>query len=122
MFRRAHAKFKRILQLHCLAYTINPKHLNSGQKIVEIAAYMTAGILNEGYSSVLSTMQLLDLKIGQQCKMLADNVDAQRIERKNRRASFSSKEARAARRLEQLHQNEFNEEAEGLLYGAGIAD
>ena len=83
---------------------------------------MAAGRFNEGYSSVLSTMQLLDLKIGQQCKMLADNVDAERIERENRRASFSSKEARTACRLEQLHQNEFNEEAEGLLYAAGIAD
>ena len=83
---------------------------------------MAAGMFNEGYSSVLSTMQLLDLKIGQQCKMLADNVDAQWIERKNRQASFSSKEARPARRLEQLHQNEFNEEAESLLYESGIAD
>ena len=53
--------------------------------------------------------------------MLADNVDAQRIKRENRRASFSSKEDRTARRLEQLHQNEFNEKAEGLLYEAGTA-
>ena len=46
-------------------WRINPKHLNSGQKIVEIATYMAAGMFNEGYSSVLSTMQLLDLKIAQ---------------------------------------------------------
>ena len=54
--------------------------------------------------------------------MFADNVDKQRIERENRRASLSSKEARTARRLEQLHQNEYYEEAEGLLYVAGIAE
>ena len=29
-----------------------PKHLNSGHKIVEIAAYMAAGIFNEGYTAV----------------------------------------------------------------------
>ena len=40
-------------------WRINPKHLNSGQEIVEIAAYMATGMFNEGYSSVLSTMQLL---------------------------------------------------------------
>ena len=54
--------------------------------------------------------------------MFADNVDKQRIERENRRASLSSKEAQTARRLEQSHQNEYYEEAEGLLYGAGIAE
>ncbi|XP_058808181.1 uncharacterized protein LOC131673856 [Phymastichus coffea] len=102
-------------------WRITPKHLNSGQKIVEIAAYMAAGMFNEGYSAVLQTMQLLNLKIGQQCKMFADNVDIQRIERERRRSSLSSKEARTARKLEQLQQNEFHEEAEGLLYGAGIA-
>lgn len=83
---------------------------------------MAAGMFNEGYSSVLNTMQLCGLKIGQACKIFADNVDAQRITKGNERASFSSKEARTARRLEQLHQNEFFEEPEGLLYGAGIAD
>ncbi|EFN61336.1 hypothetical protein EAG_00043, partial [Camponotus floridanus] len=45
-------------------WRMSPKHLNSGRKIVEIAAYMAAGMFNEGYSAVLSTMQLLDLKIG----------------------------------------------------------
>jgi len=103
-------------------WCMSPKHLHSGRKIIEISAYMAAGMFNEGYSAVLSTMQLLDLKIGQLCKMLADNVDAQRIERENRRTSLSSKEALTAHRLEQLHQNELFEEVEGLLYGAGIAD
>jgi len=103
-------------------WRMNPKHLHSGQKVVEIAAYMAAEMFNEGYSAVLTTMQLLNLNIGQQCKMFADNIDAQRIERENRRQSFSSKEARTARRFEQMHQNEFFEEAEGLLYGPGIAD
>ena len=103
-------------------WRMSPKHLNSGQKIVEIAAYLAAGMFNEGYAAVLNTMQLLEIKIGQICKMYADKVDENRIERENRRTSFSSKEARTARRLEQLHQNEFYEQAEGLLYGAGIAD
>ena len=99
-----------------------PKHLHSDLKIIEIASYLAAGMFNEGYSATLTTMQQLKLKIDQQWKMFADNVDKQRIERENRRASLSSKEARTARRLKQLHQNEYYEEAEGLLYGAGIAE
>lgn len=105
-----------------IVWRLNPKHVNSGYKIVEIAANMAAGIFNEGYSAVLSTMQLLDIVIGQQCKNFADTVDAERITRENRRASLSSKEARTARRSESLRQNEFFEEEEGLLYGPGIAD
>ena len=98
------------------------KHLHSGLKIVEIASHLAAGMFNESYSAILTTMEQLQLKIGQQCKMFADNVDKQHlIERENRRATLSSKEAQTARRLEQLHQNEYYEEAEGLLYGAGIA-
>ena len=99
-----------------------PKHLHSDLKIVEIASYLAADMFNEGYSAILTTMQQLQLKIGQQFKMFADNVDKQRIERENRRASLSIKEARTARRVEQLHQNEYYEEAEGLRYGAGIAE
>ena len=105
-----------------IVWRLNPKHVNSGFKIVEIAANMATGIFNEGYSAVLSTMQLLDIVIGQQCKNFADTVDAERITRENRRASLSSKEARTARKSESLRQNEFFEEEEGLLYGPGIAD
>ncbi|XP_018371342.1 PREDICTED: uncharacterized protein LOC108766507 isoform X1 [Trachymyrmex cornetzi] len=94
----------------------------SGYIDSKIAAYMAAGIFNEGYLSILMTMQLLDLRIGQQCKLFADTTDESRIERQNARQSLSSKEARTARRAEQIHLHEYYEEAEGLLYGAGIAD
>lgn len=103
-------------------WRLNPKHLHCGKKIVELSAFLAAGIFNEGYSAILCTMQLLNLKIGQQCKIFADNIDAERIKRANRRQSLSRKEARTARRLEQMHQNEFFEEAESVIYEAGIAD
>ncbi|XP_032676769.1 uncharacterized protein LOC116846694 [Odontomachus brunneus] len=103
-------------------WRLNPKHLHSGKKIVELSAYIAAGMFNEGYSSVLMIMQLLGLKIGQQCKMFADNVDNRRIARQDKRHSLNSKEARTARRMEKMHANELYEEEEGLMYGAGIAD
>ena len=99
-----------------------PKHLNSGSKIVQIATYIAAGLFNEGYAAILSMMQLLEINIGQQCKVFADNYDAQRVMREERRGQSRTKEARAARRLELIEQNQFYEEAEGLLYGPGIAN
>lgn len=85
-------------------WLIISKHLNSGQKIVEIAAYTTAGMFNEGYSAILSVMQLLNLNIDQQCKMFTDIADTRRIEGENKRQAFSRKEAHTARRLHQMHQ------------------
>ncbi|XP_058791035.1 uncharacterized protein LOC131664163 [Phymastichus coffea] len=105
-----------------IVWRLSPKHLNSGYKIVEIAAYMAAGMFNESYSAVLSTMQHLNIIVGQQCKNFADAADAERVIRENRRTSLSSKEARTARKLDTLSQNEFFEEEEGSMYGPGIAD
>lgn len=82
---------------------------------------MTSGTSKEDYSAVLCTMQLLNIIIGQRCKNFADGVNARRITRKNRRPSSSTKEARTARILETLNQNELFEEEERLLYGSGVA-
>ncbi|XP_046145882.1 uncharacterized protein LOC123989223 [Osmia bicornis bicornis] len=103
-------------------WRMTPKHLNSGHQIIEIAAYMAAGMFSEGYATILITMQLLHLNIGQQCKIFADTADAQRLARQAMRQTHSSKEARIARRIQQMQQNQFFEQAEGLLYGTGIAD
>ncbi|XP_053995806.1 uncharacterized protein LOC128885665 [Hylaeus anthracinus] len=103
-------------------WRLAPKHLNSGLKMIEIAAFIAASIFNEGYSSILRIMNALQINVGQQSKFFADTHDAQRISRQERRRSSSTKEARTACRLVQMQQNEFHEEAEGLLYGPGIAD
>lgn len=89
---------------------------------MELTAYLAAEMFNEGHSAILMVMNLLQIKIGQQCKIFADNANERRVRRQNNRYSFSSKEARTARRLENMNTNELYEEEEGILYGAGIAD
>ena len=79
-------------------WCMNPKHLNSGKKIVDIATFLATGIFNEGYTSVLTTMELLDLRIGQQCKAFVDQADKQRVERVDQRYSTSTKEARSVKK------------------------
>ncbi|CAK9816232.1 hypothetical protein ANTPLA_LOCUS8931 [Anthophora plagiata] len=99
-----------------------PKHLNSGLKIVEIGAFIASSIFNEGYFSILKVMQELQLIIGKEAMDYAEETNQRRIQRQERRSSLSTKEARKARRDQLAEQNEYFEEAEGLLYGAGIAD
>ncbi|XP_076221633.1 uncharacterized protein LOC116431900 [Nomia melanderi] len=99
-----------------------PKHLHSGIKIIEIAAYLAAGLFSEGYASVLRTMSALNIVIRKQTKTYADKIDEQRIIQQERRTSLITKEARKARREQRMEGNQLYEETEGILYGAGIAD
>lgn len=101
---------------------IVPKHLYSGKKIIEIATFMSAGVFNEGYYVILKMMELLEIKLGEQCRFFANSYDAQRLRRQERRSLSNTREARMLRKQEQLANNELFEEVEGLLYAPGIAD
>ncbi|XP_052758504.1 uncharacterized protein LOC128202373 [Galleria mellonella] len=103
-------------------WRLSPKHLHSGLKVVEISAYIAAGIFNEGYTSVLRIMNLLNLNIGTYAKIFADSTDEERITRQNRKSLSETKDARSARRQHQIDENQLFEEEEGLLYGPGIAN
>ncbi|KYN00045.1 hypothetical protein ALC62_09190 [Cyphomyrmex costatus] len=105
-----------------IVWRLAPKHLHSGAKIVNIAAFISASIFNEGYNAILMMMNELQIVIGQQANNFANSYDEKRVTRQDRRSMQSSKNARTARRMEQMAQNEFYEEAEGLLYAPGIAD
>lgn len=54
-------------------WRITPKHLNSGIQIVDIAAHIAGVMFNWDWS--LKTMQLLDLKIGNQCNNFPKGAD-----------------------------------------------
>lgn len=103
-------------------WRLSPKHLHSGLKIVDISAYIAAGIFNEGFSSVLRIMNLLNLTIGTYAKVFAHNTDEARISRQDRKSLSETKDARTARKQQQIEENQLFEEEEGLLYGPGIAD
>jgi len=79
---------------NAIVWRLTPKHLNCGKKIIEIAAFLAAGMFNEGFSSVLQTMQHLNMVTGQQSKGFADNDDKRRIEQQERRSLDATKEAR----------------------------
>ncbi|XP_044580501.1 uncharacterized protein LOC123262383 [Cotesia glomerata] len=99
-----------------------PKHLHSGLKTIEIAAYLAACLFNEGSSSILLVMNELGLIFRNNSFNHAQQSDSQRVTRQNRRSSLDSKEARKARKEKLQAQNEAYEAEEGLQYGAGIAD
>lgn len=98
-------------------WRLTPKHLHAGLKIIEIA-----GTFNKGYNSILRIVKKLEITIGKQAIIYATQVDECRVQRQEQRSYLSTKEARKARKEQLAEQNEFYEEAEGLMCGAGIAD
>ncbi|XP_048511178.1 uncharacterized protein LOC125500959 [Athalia rosae] len=67
-------------------------------------------------------METMGCTIGPIAADFAAKHKAERIKTADRRSSLDSKEARTARRTEISAENEEFEEAEGVLYGPGIAD
>ena len=67
-------------------------------------------------------MDVLEIKIGPQCKPYADSYDAEHINRQERASLRGAKEARAARIMNQIQEQQFFQEPEGSLYSPRIAD
>lgn len=103
-------------------WSMAPKHIFCGKKIVEIACQTAACIFNEGFHPVLKILEVMGVKIGPIAAQFAADCDRTRIRVANRRSTDASKEARTKRRQAILDENEHYEEDEGIMYGAGIAD
>lgn len=99
-----------------------PKHIFVGKKVVEIATNCALCIFNEGFKPLLKIMEVMGVTVGQAAAALAEQKDNARILAANNRTSDASKERRTQIREEKIRENEFFEEAEGILYGPGIAD
>ncbi|CAH2105036.1 unnamed protein product [Euphydryas editha] len=103
-------------------WSMAPKHIFCGKKIVKIACQTAACIFNEGFHPVLKILEVMGVKIGSIAAQLAADCDRTRIRVANRRSTEAYKEARTKRRQAILDENEHYEEDVGIMYGAGIAD
>lgn len=105
-----------------LVWKISPKVLPAGSKTVEMAAYIAAGIFNEGTAALLYYMNAMGVSLGSNAHSYTDKEDAQRIKISDLRSHESTREGRMARRQHQIELLEAANDANGLLYGPGIDD
>ena len=103
-------------------WRIAPKHIFCMGKTIELAAFLSAIIFNEGWTPVLRLMEVMGVVIGPQAKTAADARDHVHVRKAEVVHTAASKQGRLSRRMERSAQNEFFEEEEGGLYGPGIAD
>lgn len=108
--------------LNSCIWSLAPKHLHSGKTIVEIATYLAIIIFNEGYQGVLETMSVMGINVGRRARTCASRLDAERVDRSERRVSDVVKRARIEQRENQAAQRELLQDQEGEVYGPGIED
>lgn len=65
--------------LNACIWHLAPKHLHCGSKMVEIATFLSSGIFNEGYYTVLKVMNIMGIRVGPACKAVADAMNNQRL-------------------------------------------
>ena len=98
------------------------EHLHFGIRTVKIANYTANTLFNDVYASVLKIMDGLEIRIRPQCKQYADSYEAKSIERQDRTSLNGAKDARVARVMNLIQEQEFSEESEDSMYGLRNAD
>ena len=93
------------------------RHWHCGMKSVKISADIAASVFIEGLLAILFMMQILDLQVGQICKLTIDCHDKQRLSQQARATFEETKEARIAARMQRIEKEQFLVESEGLMYG-----
>ncbi|CAH2100789.1 unnamed protein product [Euphydryas editha] len=105
-----------------LLWHFSPKHLHNGFKTIELSNNFATAIFNDGYSSILKIFNVMGVIVGPAARDFAALKDDTRIRIADHRQRASSKEGRSSRRKASSAEQALFEEAEGELYGPGIAD
>lgn len=107
---------------NAVLWRLAPKHQFCTAKTIELSAFLSAIMFNEGYSPLLRLMEVMGIVVGPHALAAANARDDVRVRKAERAHTAASKEGRLSRRMDRSNQDEFFEEVEGGLYGPGIAD
>ncbi|XP_039302711.1 uncharacterized protein LOC120357099 [Solenopsis invicta] len=105
-----------------LIWKISSKILPGGLIPIEIAAYVSACVFNEGSKALLQIMQAMGVSTGPNAHAFVADEDEGRVTIAERCAQENTQEARKHRRQKKIDALEVASAAEGLLYGPGIDD
>lgn len=96
-----------------------PKTIGCGLKVAEIAANLATCVFNDGHQSFGTILHKLDLKIDKDLCVNLKNIDQRRITAAEKKASAASFEARRAKRMKLMVENEKHLKDEGVVYAKG---
>lgn len=105
----------------CL-WQLAPKHLYCGKSVLEIASWISACVFNEGSVTLLMILKALGVRVGRLSMQYCNQTDHFRKKQSARRSTECSKAGRIDKKKKDQAKFDEQEEAEGPLYGPGIAD
>ncbi|KAL7290650.1 hypothetical protein TKK_0015411 [Trichogramma kaykai] len=103
-------------------WALAPKTMTSGKTVPDMATNIAVSIYNDGFSTIMSILEVMGMKIRPNSYNFCLEVDAKRIEKAENSLSEAVKEARIMSRSTRKNKMDENFNLEGQLYGAGIAD
>ena len=86
-------------------------------KVSKFFAYIAASVFIEGLLAILFMMPILDLQVGQICKLTIDCHDKQRLSQQARATFEETKEAQIVARMQRIEKEQFLVGSEGLMFG-----
>lgn len=102
-----------------LLWTYCPKVIGCGREVVEIGANLATSVFNEGTQIYVSVLERCELSISKKICLDVKERDNLRIKTAEKRALASSYQARKAKRMKKLQENEVILQKEGISYSPG---
>lgn len=96
-----------------------PKKKNHGLKTVETAVAVAVAVFNDGCTSLMAILRMMDIYPGQFCRKFCEDADLVRKKNAQRQTLLASKALRQARRRRRLGADEKDAERESHPYLAG---
>lgn len=93
-----------------------------GKLILDVATDIAVCNFNDGLTSLMQIMQVLNLTVGHNCFHFCAETDAHRINDAERSLTDAAKEARKGLKTTRKAVDEANDDLEEQFYGAGNAD
>lgn len=103
-------------------WAMAPKSSSSGKHVLDTAVFIAVGIYNDGLSSIMRLMQDLGMKIGSNCFNFCMETDERRKKLSERSLTDAAKKARLSLKSTRKEEEQANNDLDGQMYGAGIAD
>lgn len=105
--------------LNAIMWSIAPKTSLSGKILVDIAADIAVCKFNDGFTSIMEIMQVLNLSMSYNYYNFYTEADAKRVKAAKRSMSDA---AQGLSKTSRKEEEDANIDLEGQLYGAGIAE
>ncbi|KYN05834.1 hypothetical protein ALC62_03230 [Cyphomyrmex costatus] len=105
-----------------VVWSIAPKTVSSGKGILDVATNIAVITFNDGLCGIMNIMDVIGITVSRQCFDFCVADDSRRIKAAERSMTEAAKTGRRDAKSQKKELEKLDVDAEGQLYGAGIAE